>query len=135
MTTFDAPSREKCTTRRERTNTPLQALLTMNDPQYFEAARHLGYRMLKEGGSCDADRLRFGFRVVTSRNPTGGEAAVLAETLEKARNHYVANEEAAAKAIRVGESSTPGDVAAIELASYSIMANLLLNLDEALTRN
>lgn len=135
MTTFDAPSREKCTTRRERTNTPLQALLTMNDPQYFEAARHLGYRMLREGGSCDADRLRYGFRLVTSRKPTDSEAAVMAETLEKARNHYSGNAEAAGKAIRVGESKTPEDVPASELASYSIMANLLLNLDEALTRN
>ncbi|MGH7970609.1 MAG: PSD1 and planctomycete cytochrome C domain-containing protein [Limisphaerales bacterium] len=102
MTTFDAPSREKCCARRERTDTPLQALITMNDPQYFEAARHLGYRMLRECGSTDADRLRNGFRLVTARQPSEKECAILAETLKAERERYEGNAEAAKKAISVG---------------------------------
>src|SRR5437763_16298072 len=104
MTTFDAPSREQCRARRERTNTPLQALVTMNDPQYFEAARQLGYRTLSEGGPGDADRLRYGFRLVTARTPTATESAILSDTLAAARNQYQTIPAAAEKATAVGES-------------------------------
>jgi hypothetical protein len=135
MITFDAPSREKCWARRERTDTPLQALTAMNDPQYFEAARHLGYRMLREGGSGDAERLRYGFQLVTARKPNEKEQAVLAETLTAERSRYYADPEAAKKAITVGESPVPNDVPAPDLAAYAMMANLLLNLDEAVTKN
>ena len=135
MTTFDAPSREKCCARRERTNTPLQALLTMNDPEYFEAARHLGYRMLTECGSTDADRLRNGFRLVTARLPSEKESAILAETLQFERSRYVSDAESAKKVISVGESPMPDDVPAPELAAYTMVANMLLNLDEAVTKN
>ncbi|MDE3147834.1 MAG: DUF1553 domain-containing protein, partial [Acidobacteriota bacterium] len=134
-TTFDAPSREKCWARRERTNTPLQALVTMNDPQYFEAARQLGYRLLREGGASDADRLRYGFRMVTDRAPTPEECAILEATLASQRARFDANVDAAKKAISVGESPVPTDVPAPELAAYTMMANLLLNLDEAVTLN
>ncbi len=135
MTTFDAPSREQCRVRRERTNTPLQALLTMNDIQYFEAARQLGYRMWREGGANDTDRLRRGFRLVTSRQPTRDELAVLGESLAAQRAHYSTNPEAAKKVITVGESPVPKDPSAPELAAYAMVANLLLNLDEAVTKN
>lgn len=135
MTTFDSPSREKCTTRRERTNTPLQALLTMNDVQYFEAARHLGYRMLREGGNTDADRLRYGFRLATARVPDATECSVLNDTLTVAKRRYVENSDAARKVIAVGESPVPADVPAPDLAAYTIVGNLLLNLDEVLTKN
>ncbi len=135
MITFDAPSREKCWARRERTNTPLQALLTMNDPQYVEAARHLGYRLLHQGGTTDAERLRLGFRLVTARVPTERECTILEENLAAQRARYTANPEAAKKLLAVGESPVPTDVPAPELAAYTMMANLLLNLDEALTLN
>jgi hypothetical protein len=135
MTTFDAPSREQCRARRERTNTPLQALLTMNDTQYFEAARHLGYRMLREGGKDDADRLGYGFKLVTARIPTAGERSVLTETLNKQLQHFDARPEAAKKVVSVGDSPIPSDVAVPELAAYTMMANLLLNLDEVVTKN
>jgi len=135
MTTFDAPSREQCRARRERTNTPLQALLTMNDPQYLEAARHLGFRMLHEGGIADADRLGYGFRLATARPPNDQERAVLETSLAAQRAHYQANSDAAAKLIAVGESPAPKDVPAAELAAYTMVANLLLNLDEVLTKN
>ena len=135
MTTFDAPSREKCCARRERTDTPLQALLTMNASQYFEAARHLGYRMIRECGSSDTERLRNGFRLVTARIPSENEASILAETLAAERARYANDDEDAKKALSVGESAVPDDVPAPELAAYTMVANLLLNLDEALTKN
>jgi hypothetical protein len=135
MTTFDAPSREQCRARRERTNTPLQALLMMNDPQYFEAARHLGYRMLREGGADDTERLRYGFRLATGRKPSAEECAILSESLKAQRERYQADEAAARKVISVGESPVPADVAPGELAAYAMVANLLLNLDEVVTKN
>ncbi len=135
MITFDAPSREKCRARRERTNTPLQALITLNDPQYFEAARHLGYRMMREGGTEDAARLRYGFRLATGRAPCDSECTVLEESLAAQRAHYTADSEAAKKTISVGESPVPEDVPPPELAAYTMVANLILNLDEVLTRN
>jgi hypothetical protein len=135
MTTLDAPSREQCRTRRERTDTPLQALLMMNDVTYFEAARHLGYRMLREGGASDEDRLRYGFRLVTARTPANNECAILAQNLDAQRSVFRANEEAAKKAISAGESPVPSDVPPAELAAYTMVANLLLNLDEVVTKN
>jgi len=107
----------------------------MNDTQYFEAARHLGYRMLREGGKDDADRLGYGFRLVTARTPTAGEKAVLAETLNKQRQHFDSTPEEAKKAVSVGDSPIPSDIEVPELAAYTMMANLLLNLDEAVTKN
>ena len=135
MTTFDAPSREKCCARRERTDTPLQALLTMNDPEYFEAARHFGYRMLRDCGSDDAERLRNGFRLVTARVPNEKETAILADTLAAERARYANDDAAAKKVISVGESPVPEDVPVPDLAAYTMIANLLLNLDEAVTKN
>jgi len=135
MITFDAPSREACRARRERTNTPLQALITLNDPQYFEAARHLGYRMMHEGGTEEAARLRYGFKLATGRSPCDSECNVLEESLAAQKAHYGADPEAAKKTISVGESPVPDDVPPTELAAYTMVANLILNLDEVLTRN
>jgi hypothetical protein len=135
MTTFDAPSREQCRARRERTNTPLQALMTLNSTTYFEAARHLGYRMLHEGGKDDADRLRYGFRLATSRFPTESESAILADSLASQRNHYAADTDDAKKVISAGESPVETDVTPVELAAYTMVGNLMLNLDEVVTKN
>ncbi len=135
MTTLDAPSREQCRARRERTDTPLQALLMMNDPQYFEAARHLGYRMWREGGTNDASRLAYGFKLATARAPSAPEAAVLLETLSAERARYTADTQAALKVIAVGESPVPAGVPPPELAAYAIVGNMLLNLDEVVTKN
>jgi hypothetical protein len=135
MTTFDAPSREQCRARRERTNTPLQALVTLNDTQYFEAARHLAGRMWREGGSTDKARLVYGFRLATSRRPTDHESEVLAQTLAAQKAHYAADVEAARKLNSVGESPAPAEVPPVELAAYTLTANLILNLDEVVTQN
>jgi hypothetical protein len=135
MTTFDAPSRESCAVRRERTNTPLQALLLLNDPQYVEAARQLGYRIWRQGGATDADRLRYGFRLVTAREPESAERAILEQTLEWQRKEYAGKADAARQLVAVGESPVPADVPAAELAAYTMLASLLLNLDEVVTKN
>ncbi len=135
MTLFDAPSREQCSVRRERTDTPLQALALMNDPQYFEAARQLGYRMLRHGGGSDAARLDYGFRLVAGRPLADSERTVLSETLELQRLRFRANDEAARKVIAVGDSPVPSDVAPVELAAYTMTVNILLNLDEVVTKN
>jgi hypothetical protein len=134
LTTFDGPSREQCRSRRERTNTPLQALLTLNDVQYFEAARHLGYRMLK-GADDDSERLRHGFRLVTARQPTASELDTLTDVLVAQRARYKADPKAAHGTISTGDSPVQTDVATEDLAAYTLLANLMLNLDEALTRN
>jgi hypothetical protein len=131
LITFDAPSREKYCVRRERTDTPLQALVVMNDPQYVEAARHFGERLVKRG--CDVEeRLDFGFRTVTGRHPSRAEKAVLERALEKFQARFQKDPEAAQKLIKVGESAAPKDEKPAELAAYTMVASLLLNLDEAL---
>jgi hypothetical protein len=134
LTTFDAPSREKYCTRRERTDTPLQALVTMNDPQYVEAARQLGTRMIEH--DIDAGRrLDFGFRVATARMPSRFEKAVLSEALNKYLARYRKDADAAAKLLSVGESPVSEKLNKPELAAYTMMGSLLLNLDETLNKN
>lgn len=133
MTTFDAPSRERFCVRRERTNTPLQALVTMNDPQFVEAARHFGARMIRYSNDMD-HRLNFGFRLVASREPTRNERKILKETLQKHIAKYRSDHEAAEQLIAVGDSPVDKEIPAPELAAYTMVASLLLNLDETLNR-
>ncbi|HYV29351.1 MAG TPA: DUF1553 domain-containing protein, partial [Candidatus Eisenbacteria bacterium] len=134
LLTFDAPSRERFCVRRERTDTPLQALVTMNDPQYVEAARHFGERIFNY--SCDVDqRLEFGFRTVTARYPSSAEKAILKSALEKQVAKYQRDPEEAKKLISVGESPATKNVQPSDLAAYTIFASLLLNLDETLNKN
>lgn len=134
LTTFDAPSREKYCTRRERTDTPLQALVTMNDPQYVEAARHLGARMMEHDRE-QSSRLDFGFRLVTARTPTSYERSVLNDTLKKYLAQYGKNPEAAKQLLAVGESPVNEKLNPSELAAYTMVGSLLLNLDETLNKN
>ncbi|HEY6168414.1 MAG TPA: DUF1549 and DUF1553 domain-containing protein, partial [Verrucomicrobiae bacterium] len=135
MTTFDAPSREQFCVRRERSNTPLQALLLMNDVQYFEAARALAQRMLTESNARSEDRIRFAFRVVVGRAPTKSELAVLGDTLKHQLARFEKESEAAMKAISFGESKPKPELKPAELAAYTMVANVILNLDEAVTKN
>jgi mono/diheme cytochrome c family protein len=135
MGNFDAPNRELMCPGRERSNTPLQALQLMNDVQHFEAARNLAQRMLKEGGKTAADRLAFGYRAVLGRKPSGGEVTVLAKTLKQHLARYEADAEAAKQVITFGESKPDESLKAPEVAAYTLTANLLLNLDETVTRN
>ncbi len=135
MGTFDAPNREQMCTRRERSNTPLQALQLMNDVQHFEAARSLAQRMLKEGGRTEDDRLSFGYRTVLGRGPSRTELSVVTNALKQHLTRYESDPEAAKQVVSFGESKPDGTLKVPELAAYTLTANLLLNLDETVTRN
>ncbi|MFN9720178.1 MAG: PSD1 and planctomycete cytochrome C domain-containing protein [Planctomycetota bacterium] len=131
---FDAPSRETCVARRSRTNTPLQALVLMNDVQYVEAARNLAARMIQEGGDSPAARITFGFRMTTARTPTERELAVITGAYQDHLAHYQQHADEAEKLLAIGESPRPDNIARPELAAMTMIANLLLNLDEVITK-
>ena len=133
MTSFDAPNRESYCLRRERSNTPLQALTLMNDVQFFEAARNFAQRVLLAEKTTDA-RLTSLFRAATSRFPSAEEAEILRHTLERHLAAYTAKPEEATKAITYGESKPEASLKAPELAAWTMVANLVLNLDEAVTK-
>lgn len=132
--TFDAPSREVCTVQRPRTNTPLQALVTLNDPALVEAARVLGQRVLREGGSRLEERLVFAFRCAVARRPTDRELDVLRRVYAKELNRFRADPQAAESLTQVGQSPRPEDLDVPELAAWTALGNVLLNLDETITR-
>ncbi len=134
MTAFDAPNREVCTVARGNTTTPLQALVTLNDPQYVEAARAFAERALHQAGN-DAAKLRWAFFEATSREPQPAELAVLESALARERRRYQANAAAAAAALSVGESPRDQNIPAAEHAAWLQVASLILNLSESLTRN
>ncbi len=163
MTTFDAPSREACTVRRERTNTPLQALLLLNEPQMIEASRALAQRVLRDpgcDGCCDCgkpsggkaawgasgsapgspqaartrDRITRMFRLAVSRRPDDRELAELTSALGDFRAHYRGRLDDARKLINTGESRPDPGLAPDELAAWTMIANVVLNLDEVITR-
>jgi len=133
MVAFDAPSREICTSLRVRTNTPLQALVTLNDPVYVEAAQALARRTLDRGGSVDS-RIEFAFRCVLVRPPSEEEKERLKDLFESELNHYGENPDEA-KALATEPLGPVEDENRIpELAAWTAVGNVLLNLDEAVTR-
>jgi hypothetical protein len=134
FTAFDAPKRETCAVTRTRTTTPLQALVTLNDPVYVEAARALGVRMLEEGGKEDEARLQFGFRLATSRKPTAPELAALSALLTDMRAHYKADQKAAKALLAVGAAKTNSKLDAAEVAAWAQVGTVLLNLEAAIRR-
>lgn len=135
MSNFDAPNREQSCTRRERSNTPLQALQLMNDVQHFEAARALAERAIANGGEQDAEKLNWIFRAVLSRQPDSKELKFLSASLAKQRDLYLKNPQAAERVVHAGESKPRNLASAAETAAWSLIANLVLNLDETVTRN
>jgi len=134
MAIFDAPNRELCTFERAATNTPLQALVLLNDVQFVEAARAFAERMLAREGD-DAAKLAWAFAETTSRAPTADEAAVLADALARERARFAANTDAASALLAHGESPRDGRIHAAEHAAWTQIASTLLNLSEAVTRN
>jgi hypothetical protein len=134
LITFDAPDREKCTARRSATNTPLQALVLMNDPTYVEAARWLAQRMLTEAGVDPKQRIAFAFRLVTARAPTSQEIKILRELAESQAAEYRTQSKAVDQLLHVGESNANTKLNAAELAAWTIVASAILNLDEAITK-
>jgi hypothetical protein len=134
LATFDAPSRETFCVARNRSNTPLQALALMNDVQQFEAARAFAERLLTQP-SNEHQRLAYAFRCATARTPMKSEQALLTATLATYRTHFDKLPAAASQVVRNGESKPSGELPTIELAAWTMVANLLLNLDETVTRN
>jgi hypothetical protein len=135
LTNFDAPNREQVCAVRDRTDTPLQALQLMNDVQHFEAARALAERTLTKGGKSDAQRIAFLYRVVLSRPADGEELRAVSSALDRQRAIYKADPAAAKKVVHAGESKPKGAASDDEVAAWTIVANLVLNLDETITRN
>lgn len=135
LSTFDAPDRETCTVRRARTNTPLQALILLNDPTYLEASRKLAERVLRERASDANQRLAFLFETVTCRPPSDDELSILSRILEQQRQHYEQHPEQIDALLSIGESPSDGSLDRLDLASWAMTASAVLNLDETVTRN
>jgi hypothetical protein len=131
MATFDAPNREVCTLRRSRTNTPLQALVTLNDPVYVEAAQALA-RRINEGGSTVCDKVSQGFLLCLARRPTAAEQERLVQLYETAHARFAADRDHAKELATVPLGPAPRDADLAELAAWTVVGNVLLNLDEML---
>jgi hypothetical protein len=134
MSTFDAPSRESCVVRRERTNSPMQALMMMNDPQYVEAARALAERGLAHSAASPQERAAWMLQLCIQRTPTAKEVDGLADDYQVWRDDYAADPEAARKLISVGEVPAPDKYRPEELAAWTMVANVILNLDEVINK-
>ena len=132
---LDAPTRETCTVRRSRTNTPLAALALLNDVQFFEAARGLAERTMTEAGPETKDRAACAFRLATARQPSELELGVLVRQYETQLATYRSDEESAKKVLAVGERPVPDGLDSAELAAWTLVANVILNLDETMTKN
>ena len=129
---FNAPSREVCTIKRSRTNTPLQALALLNEVTFVEAARKLAERMLVEGGATPEARIDFGFSLVTSRPILPRERQVLLNSLSIGLERFGRDSLAAQNLMTNGHSKANPSLPVADLAAYSLVANILLNLDEVI---
>ena len=134
---FDAPSREECTAQRIRSNTPLAAMALLNDPTFFEAAQGLALRVLADGGNSDASRLRHAFRLTLSREATSFESETLFTLLSESRQRYRDAKQAADQATQAALARLkPGQkIETSELAAWTVISRVLLNLSETITRN
>ncbi len=131
---FDAPTREECTVERPRSNTPLQALVLLNDPTYVEAARVFAGRIMANGGADTQARLHWAYRQSLSREPTAQELGLLSDLLEKHRSEYAADPSAAEQLLGIGETPNPKGLDHAELAAWTSVVRVLLNLHETITR-
>jgi hypothetical protein len=134
MMNFDAAGREMCTVRATRTNTPLQALDLMNDRTFIEAARMLAARMMREGGASEADRISYGFRLVTARKPNEKELGILSRGYQYYLDRFGKDPAGAAKLVSEGDAPVDSTLDKTQLAAYTNVASLLFNLDEAITK-
>ena len=136
MLTFDAPNREMCTARRQRTNTPLMALVLMNDPTFVEAARGLAERVMAETGAAAASRkVEHAFRLATARRPTEVERNMLAVFFKDQLAAYRKTPDAAVALLSVGERRSDERLDPEELAAWTLVCRLILNLDETITKH
>lgn len=131
---FDAPSREECTVERPRSNTPLQALVLLNDPTYVEAARGFAQRIVQEGGGTEQERLAFSFAIALNRKPSDEESEVLLGLYHKHLEQYKADAEAAEAITSVGELPKVTDLDRADLSAWTSVARVILNLHETITR-
>jgi hypothetical protein len=134
MSTFDAPGKSVCALTRARTNTPLQALVTLNDPVYVEAAQAFARKMIAEGGSSPADRLRYGFRRTLIRSPQPVELDRLVKLHEQTHASFAKDARDATKLATDPLGPLPAGVDPIDAAAYTVVANVLLNLDETFVK-
>jgi hypothetical protein len=131
---FNAPNREQCTVRRERTNTPLQALATLNDEQHVEAARRLAENVLKQQGDSVEQRLQWTAMRLLSRHFRPEELSVLKDSLKDLTAYYEKNEKDAAALIETGDSVGDSSLDKVELAAWTMLCNQMMNLDEVLNK-
>lgn len=134
MQIFNAAGREMCSMRQENTNTPMQALTLLNDITFVEATRFLGQRMILEGGARSADRIRYGFKLLFAQAPTPEKEQVLMGALNDYQAHYYQHPDEAAKLLKVGEGLSDASIPEPELAAYALLASVMLNTDQAITR-
>jgi hypothetical protein len=134
MATFDAPSRELCTVRRSNTNTPLQAFVTMNDPAFVEAAQALGRRIMLEGGTTTAARVRFALELCLARPALPAEAKALTDLYDNAVEHYRSDAAAAREMATEPIGPLPSELDVQQAAAWAVVANVLLNLDGVLSK-
>ena len=134
MMAFDAPSRQECTAERATSNTPMQALTLLNDPTYVEVARVFAARILSEGGESIAERINWAYQRVLSRMPQPQELEIMTNLYEKHQTEYTANLDAADALVATGEAPATKDIASDELAAWTSVARVILNLHETITR-
>ena len=134
MDAFDAPMRDVVCTRRQRTDTPLQALVSMNDVQWVEAARALAQRVIHEGGKLPEQRINLMGEILLARDPPPKMAAVLENSLAQMEKHYAADPKAARDLLQIGETQSDPSIPAPELAAWTMVASEMQNLDETVTK-
>ena len=135
MSTFDAPNREQSCSGRGKSNTPMQALQLLNDVQHVEAARNFAEKIIHKGGKQDQAKISWAWRVATSRNPSRKEIEIVQDLLNQNRKRYAQDLKSAEDLIGFGESEPDAKIKPIELAPWTLVANMILNLDEVVNKN
>ena len=134
MMAFDAPSRQECTAERSTSNTPMQALTLLNDPTYVEAARVFAARIVREGGGTPIEKINWAYRLALSRLPQPKELEIMTQLYEKHKSEYTENPDVANTLAAIGEAPATQGIEPIELASWTSVARVILNLHETITR-
>ena len=133
MMIFDTTTRDVCAASRQTTNTPLQPLVMLNDPQFVEAARKLGERILKEGGTSDQSRAKWAYREVTGKAPTSQQLPILLDLIAEQRETFASKSSDAAALLKIGDSKPDPALDKTESATFASLAQALLNLDANIT--
>jgi hypothetical protein len=135
MSIFDAPNRNYCTVDRSPTNTPLQAFVTLNEDSFVEAARGLAIKMIAEGASDPVKSIDYGFQFVTAREPEQKERQLLINTYQLLHTHFAEQPDAASALLKVGDNPLPPSINQVDAATWTTIAQIMLNLDEAITKD